>query len=162
MIRSSPDRPVCGAAQAGRWRSSWTDAGSHSTCCLPRAAGRSPDASQPDGRDALTALLGTVAAWMMPGLLAVVLAKLYTATATTRAPHTADAPHFRSRCGRGEPRRDPRRAAGADQCRSPDLALQGEVPGSRSLHRAVGGDRSRPAPGRCGAAATDLEKKRTR
>ncbi len=46
---------------------------------LTACGGRLFDAPQPDDTMPLTALLGTVAAWMMPGLLAVVLVKLSSA-----------------------------------------------------------------------------------
>jgi hypothetical protein len=80
LWRAAPDRPVCAvplrralAAVVGLTALIAFDV------LLTACGGRLFEAPRPDDAMPFTALLGTVAAWMMPGLLAVVLAKLYSA-----------------------------------------------------------------------------------
>jgi hypothetical protein len=80
LWRSSPDRPVCAvplrralAVVIGLIALVAFDV------LLTACGGRLFTAPRPDDAMPWTALIGTVAAWMMPGLLAVVLVKLYSA-----------------------------------------------------------------------------------
>jgi hypothetical protein len=63
---------------------------------LTACGGRLFDAPRPDDAMPWTALLGTVAAWFMPGLLVVVLGKLYTAHRNDPARRTPPTLHI---CG---------------------------------------------------------------
>lgn len=80
LWRSAPDRPVCAvplrrvlAVVVGLTALVAFDV------LLTACGGRLFDAPPPDDAMPFTALLGRVAAWMMPGLLAVVLVKLHSA-----------------------------------------------------------------------------------
>ncbi len=61
---------------------------------LTACGGRLFEAPRSDDAMPLTALLGTVAAWLIPGLLAVVLAKLYSARRADPAPRTPPTLHI--------------------------------------------------------------------
>jgi hypothetical protein len=61
---------------------------------LTACGGRLFNAPRNDDTMPLTALLGTVAAWLMPGLLAVVLAKLYSASRSDPARRTPPTLHI--------------------------------------------------------------------
>ena len=94
LWRSSPDRPVCAvplrralAVVVGLTALVAFDV------LLTACGGRLFDARPPDDAMPFTALLGTVAAWMMPGLLAVVLAKLYSAHSSDPARRTPPTLH---------------------------------------------------------------------
>jgi hypothetical protein len=60
---------------------------------LTACGGRLFDEPRPDDAMPLTALVGTVAAWMIPGLLAVVLVKLYSARSSDPARRTPPTLH---------------------------------------------------------------------
>jgi hypothetical protein len=61
---------------------------------MTACGGRLFETSRPDEAMPLTALLGTVAAWLVPGLLAVVLLKLYSARKTDPARRTSPTLHI--------------------------------------------------------------------
>src|SRR5579883_1018023 len=94
LWRSAPDKPVCAVPLR---RALAVIVGLISLLAfdvlLTACGGRLFDASHPDDFMPLTALLGKVAAWMMPGLFAVVLVKLYSARRSDPARRTPPTLH---------------------------------------------------------------------